>query len=227
MENNKNIDYVKIVFYFSMIISIAYLFVYGIISNESPFKYIVYNYGNDMYFDFWGCVKDNLYMQPYMNNSSYPALASLFFYFFARQIPVEADGGFFSFMAPVNNVLFMVYMLTTVCIFINLLNGYKTGSKLEKTMFGIIIILSAPYIYMFERGNLVFVALLFLMAFVFEKDSENKYIREISYLCLGIAAALKIYPAVFGLLLIKDGNYKAAVRVTLYGIAFFVIPFCV
>jgi len=151
-------------------------------------------------------------------------LACLFFGFFAKQIPVEADGGF-NFSAPVNNILFLAYMLVTISIFINLINSYKAGNQFEKAFFGMIVLLSAPYIYMFERGNIIFVALLFLMAFVFGKDSKNKYVRELSYICLGIAAALKIYPAVFGLLLIKDKNYKAAVRATLYGIAFFVIPF--
>jgi len=224
MANKKNIDCIKIVFYASMVIALIYLVIFGIVTNEAPYKFLIYNYGNDMNVDFWKCVQDNLTMQPYLNNSSYPALACLFFGFFAKQIPVEADGGF-DFSAPVNNILFLAYMLVAVCAFINILNSAKAGNQFEKAFFGSIILLSAPYIYMFERGNLIFVALLFLMAFVFGKDSKNKYVRELAYICLGIAAALKIYPAVFGLLLIKDKNYKAAVRTTLYGIAFFVIPF--
>jgi len=224
MASKKNIDCIKIAFYATMVFALLYLIIFGIVTNEAPYKFLIFNYGNDMNGDFWVCVQDNLTMQPYINNSSYPPLACLFFAFFAKQIPVEADGGF-DFSAPANNILFLAYMLVTISAFINLLNSAKAGNQFEKAFFGMIVLLSAPYIYMFERGNIIFVALLFLMAFVFGKDSKNKYVRELSYICLGIAAALKIYPAVFGLLLIKDKDYKAAVRVTLYGIAFFVIPF--
>ena len=224
MANKKNVDCIKIAFYASMVIALLYLIIFGIVTNEAPYKFLIYNYGETMNVDFWMCVQDNLTMQPYVNNSSYPALACLFFGFFAKQIPVEADGGF-NFSAPVNDILFLAYMLVAISAFINLLNSAKAGNGFEKAFFGTIVLLSAPFIYMFERGNIIFVALLFLMAFVFGKDSKNKYIRELSYICLGIAAALKIYPAVFGLLLIKDKNYKAAIRATLYGIAFFVIPF--
>jgi len=224
MANKNKFDCIKIAFYASMVIALLYLVIFGIVTNEAPYKFLIYSYGNTMIGDFWMCVQDNLTMQPYINNSSYPALACLIFGFFAKQIPVESNGGF-NFSAPANNILFFAYMLVTISVFINLLNSYKAGNQFEKAFFGIIILLSAPYIYMFERGNLIFVALLFSMAYVFGKDSKNKYVRELSYICLGIAAALKIYPAVLGLLLIKDKNYKAAVRTTLYGIAFFVIPF--
>ena len=78
---------------------------------------------------------------------------------------------------------------------------------------------------MLERGNIIFVALIALMAFVWGKDSKNKWVREISYICLGFAAAIKIYPAIFGLMLLKDKNYKAAVKCMIYGLMLFAIPF--
>ena len=56
-------------------------------------------------------------------------------------------------------------------------------------------------------------------------NSENKIIREISYICLALSASLKIYPAVFGILLLIDKRWKDAVRTAIYGIIAFFLPF--
>ena len=223
MVIKKEANIIKIVFYAAMVFALLYLVGYGLISDNSPFRYVVFNLGNDSFTDFWDCVRDNIGNDPYAHSSSYPALACIFFGFFARQL--QTIDGVVSTDANINQMMFVAYSLVLVSIFISLLNKRKRGESFEKTVFAIMMLLSAPFIYMFERGNIISLALIFLMAYVFGKDSKNKWIREISYVCLGISAALKIYPAVFGLLLIKDKNYKAAVKVIIYGIAFFIIPF--
>lgn len=63
------------------------------------------------------------------------------------------------------------------------------------------------------------------LVFFVTKDSEKRWVREIGYLCLAFAAALKVYPAIFGFVLIKEKKYKEAFRLAIYGIAVFIISF--
>lgn len=50
-------------------------------------------------------------------------------------------------------------------------------------------------------------------------------LRELALICLACAAAMKLYPALFGLLLLSDKKYKEAVRAVIYGIVLLVVPF--
>ena len=49
--------------------------------------------------------------------------------------------------------------------------------------------------------------------------------RTAAEACIAAAAAIKIYPAVFGLIYICEKRYKEAVRLIIYGILFFFVPF--
>jgi len=225
MINKSKIDIVKITFYIAMVFGLLYLIGYGLFTENAPFGNIIFNYGSDSFSDFWECVKDNITMQPYMAHSCYPAITNLLFTFFAKMVPASDPISYNLPASALNQMIFIIYNIVVVSLFFALINKCKSGNSYEKTIFLILILLSAPFIYMLERGNIIFVALIALMAFVWGKDSKNKWIREISYICLGFAAAIKIYPAVFGLLLLKDKNYKAAARCIVYGLMLFVIPF--
>lgn len=45
-----------------------------------------------------------------------------------------------------------------------------------------------------------------------------------AFICLSIAAAFKIYPAIFGLLLLKEKRWKDAGICILYGVSIFILP---
>lgn len=57
------------------------------------------------------------------------------------------------------------------------------------------------------------------------REHEDKLSRELALLLIALAAGLKIYPAIFGLLYLKDKRYKEAERLIIYGIVFFFGPF--
>jgi hypothetical protein len=63
------------------------------------------------------------------------------------------------------------------------------------------------------------------MFFVFNRNSENKFIRELSFILLAVAAGIKLYPAAFGLLLITDRKFKESIRLLIYGLICFILPF--
>ena len=88
-----------------------------------------------------------------------------------------------------------------------------------------IILLSAPFIYAVMRGNTIYFALIFLVIFLIGKDSENAFVREISYIFLAIAGAIKIYPLFFGVFLLKKKKIFESLRVALYFGAIFGLSF--
>ena len=104
----------------------------------------------------------------------------------------------------------------------------KKREEQEKFIQKILIIgimFSSPFLYQYERANIIFIALMLLITYLLLKDSDNKVAREISLICLALAACIKIYPAVFGLLLLKEKRWKESIRVVIYGILLFFVPF--
>ena len=85
--------------------------------------------------------------------------------------------------------------------------------------------LSSIFIYAYERGNLIQLTVVLSTIFLLCYNSKNKIIKEISFICLATAAALKIFPALFGILLLFDKKYKEAMRLIIYGINFTSLPF--
>lgn len=101
----------------------------------------------------------------------------------------------------------------------------KKGSKAERFLTASLMILSGVYMFSLERGNLILLALILTICFLQGYQSRNPLIRELSFLALACAAALKIFPALFGILLIYEKRFKDAIRLILYGIAVCILPF--
>ena len=89
----------------------------------------------------------------------------------------------------------------------------------------LVCILSAPSVFAFERGNLIYFTVVLIAFFLLYYRSENLLLREFAFLALSVAAALKIFPALFGLLLLSERRWREAFRLILYGILFAFIPF--
>jgi hypothetical protein len=60
---------------------------------------------------------------------------------------------------------------------------------------------------------------------IYWKDSDSKIKRELALILIAVAAGLKIYPAIFGLLYVKEKRWKETVRLVLYGLTVFFAPF--
>lgn len=57
------------------------------------------------------------------------------------------------------------------------------------------------------------------------KDSSKKAYREAALILIAVCAGLKIYPAICGLIYLKEKRWKEAVRLVLYGLICFFFPF--
>jgi len=66
---------------------------------------------------------------------------------------------------------------------------------------------------------------MFVMLFLAYYKSDNKIKRELSLLALAAAAAIKIYPLVFLMLLFVNGRFSDIVKTVVYFLLLFFVPF--
>lgn len=105
------------------------------------------------------------------------------------------------------------------------IKGKSRLGKFGESVLTLAVLCSYPMLFAVERGNIIILALVFTMVFVFFRNSENRVLRELSYISLAVAAAIKIYPAILGVLLLREKKFKDAARLTIYGIVMFFVPF--
>jgi len=96
--------------------------------------------------------------------------------------------------------------------------------KLLSVLFGFFCVFNASTLYMIERGNMLILCFISIAVFAFTYNSENKILREIGVVSLAVAAALKLYPALFMWLFISDKRYKELARCLAYFAALMIIP---
>ena len=126
-----------------------------------------------------------------------------------------------------NIIVFIALLLIVVILY-----KYICDKVLEKytdekrTLFIIATILSAPVLAgAIERGNISFLTAVLVIFALYFKDSENRALRETALILIAFAAGIKLYPAVVGVIYLREKRWKEAVRLTVYGIIVFLVPF--
>lgn len=207
---------------------LIFIFIASIlVSHGATIKNYFHAYPQDHFQDFFNSMYDTIGRHPYQNGVIYPPLCYAIYLVCLRFIPIEQLGvssmNLRIYQGPM--LSFMFYSLITFLLFIFLFLKLKKGSTKEKYTFLTLFIFSTPFLFEFERANIIFLALILLMIFFVYKDSNNKLMKEISLISLAASAAIKIYPAIFGLILLKEKRYKEIGRVIIYGILLFMLPF--
>lgn len=93
-----------------------------------------------------------------------------------------------------------------------------------ESAFALCLMWSTPYLFLLERGNVLIITIAFLGIFIAWYDSESPIRREIALMSLALAAAMKIYPAVFGVLLLREKKIKESIRCAIYFMLSFIVP---
>lgn len=161
--------------------------------------------------------------------ANYPAFCFLIFRIFYSLLP-ENEGVIyddFNIRAMQSSVIpFAVFMVVLFFCFYHIFRyQMRSKSTFEREAMAILLLLSAPFLCVFERGNLIIIALVCTFLYVMLYDSEKKAVRMLSYVCLSIAAAIKLYPAVFGIFTLLKKRYKETIVLILLGCGIFFVPF--
>lgn len=156
---------------------------------------------------------------------TYPPIARLVLFSIGKLMPTETQfvpaalikEGYGTFVI-------IMYLFACLALF------YYACSKLNKnkyTVLTVFAIISSPMLFMIDRANILCLVVALSALFVAGYRSENAVIRHLSYVCLGFAAAIKLYPVVLGLLVLKEKKAKHTIQCITYGIIICVVPFLV
>ena len=189
---------------------------------------LFYNW-NDHFMDFYNHIRYVDSPKDVYNvsmHACFPAFAYLIYFAMNRMIPADyAMDGFAIRTSPYGNMVFLMYMLIVTLMFIWAAKKYLKIKEAEQFIYMVALLFTVPSLYLFERGNIVYLVVVLLIMFLMMYESDSPVKRELAIICLAFAAGLKLYPAIFGVLYIKDRRFKETIRAIIYGILVFVLPF--
>lgn len=201
-------------FIFIMGLSLSALLINLIINPKDVFYRITVFYSHSFGSDFEYIYNISKTPTPY-NETIYPPFAHLL---------MKCIG--FVFTSWVSYAIFHVGALILCCVYLYKLINQKT---LIKVLLLICIIVSLPFLFTIERGNIIVWAFLFTVLFLYYYKSEsvknNRLQREFSYVFLAMAAAIKLYPLIFIVFLVMDKNLRGTVKTLLYTVILLTVPF--
>lgn len=194
----------------------------------------------DTFMDYFNMMIELQYANPYVHGAIYPAMCFVILKLFYLLLPAQSfdlpDGRHMltrrlnaDFLKTYRNadIGLILYLLLVIVGVWESLMSYIKGTSLEKRLLTFGLMISGPFLYAIERGNFILYSYLFLLLFAQFYKSDKFIVRVLSYICLGISAAIKIYPAVFGLMIIfeKKVDFKEIVLAVVIGVAVFILPF--
>jgi len=154
----------------------------------------------------------------------YPPLANAVFYLISRVMPADdliGEAGSFA-DHPAALLAFGAFLVLSFSLIALLLAAEPHGGL--SLPFAFFTAASFPMLFLMERGNLALLSLAALLVFVRGFYSKNTASRELGLFALGVATALKIYPLLFGLVLIKEHKWGEFLRVAWYSFLLFLLP---
>lgn len=208
--------------------------VFGSVENffdEMVYSYAISDFGQTIYF----AMSKNPYVGDF--TTSYAPLGFLFLKPFAALCSLnEAFSTPLSFeditsynkaiiVTPHFWACYVIYVIGCVLAIYFLLRKTTSLGNKNAAFFFAAVVFSDIFIYGIARGTNVLLTFVFVAAFIRFKDSPNKVLREISYICLAVAGVMKIYPLLFGVYLVRDKKIAAIVRTAVYTAVLFIVPF--
>jgi uncharacterized membrane protein YfhO len=224
MNTIKTIDKKLIFFAFSILGLIIFLSA-GFLTRGDSYYNLFQSNRNDYHMDFYKPLSE-LVDGPYAHGSIYPPLPQLAYKEMLRFVPydIAIKGASSIRKTQEGQMVFLMYQLLTLSTLFILIMTIKKGTNFEKYIFILVILFSAPFLFLFERANIILIALLSLMIFTFFKDSKNLFFREIALISLSVSIAIKLYPAIFIIWLLKDKRHKDLIKVLIYSLILFIFP---
>lgn len=126
-----------------------------------------------------------------------------------------------------NMIIFIALVVSVLIIYTYICNKVLDAYTIEERMLFVgATVLSAPVMAgALEMGNIAFLVTVIVIMALYFKDSDNALLREAALILIAVSAGLKIYPAVLGVLYVKERRWKEAFRLVIYGVIVFFVPF--
>lgn len=166
----------------------------------------------------------------YSNMACFPPLAYLMYGFFARLCGYQAEdpSDLKSHQAVGHNMtVFVLYNLICIVLLVYAVSLYfKKKGFVTLAVFPVLLIFSYPILFSsVQRGNSSFLTAVLIAIALAWRNDESKVKRELALVLIAVCAGLKIYPAVLGLLYLKEKRWGETLRLVIYGVVLFFAPF--
>ena len=192
----------------------------------------------DSAMDYFNCLAMATSDQPYADGSNYPPLCfialKILHYIVPTGVPTAdqlvqsgtATTGFFLRNYEPAFISYIVFtMLCVVGICISIIHMTRSLPEHLRYCIVLINILSGPFLFLLERGNLLLLSVCGTFIFAALHQSPNRALRIIAYISLSISAAIKIYPFIFSFILLGEHRYRAFSFTALLTFMLFIVPF--
>lgn len=230
-ENRKKIGLEKCIFCSGMIVAILVFLLAAYQTRGIAIQNLFFGDPNDTFMDFYKVIICG--RRPYAMEMIYPPLSHAILSFMGHFVPVELiEAGPFAIRASqIGMGVFFGWMMISLYVFFRVFQEMYQSSlvhsenKFVSDVVLFCVLFSTPFIFCFERGNIIFLALICLMIYLQWYQSNNKLLRFIAFVALAVSAAIKVYPAIFGILLIRERKWKQASLLIVIGAVVFFSPF--
>lgn len=128
-------------------------------------------------------------------------------------------------VSPYQLLVYLLYLLAGLLPYLFALDelGLRTG---KRRLLAAAVLFSLPMLGgALERGNLTLYVAGFALLSAALREKESRIFRAAALLLIGIAAGMKFYPAVLGLLYLKEKRFREAVILIVLGLFFVFAPF--
>lgn len=156
------------------------------------------------------------------NTGGYPPVARLLLWVIGNF--VSKSSLIFGAITSRRESLLLVVLLVLVFFVLLYQTLSKENRKGSKILF-LIIAFSSPMLFAIERGNIVLISFLLGVYFVAEYRSKSPLKKHTALISLALAASIKIYPAIYGLVLLTKKRIRDAFTALFYGLVVFLLPF--
>jgi len=216
-------DILRKIFFGGIAISFIAMLLGAFVSEGKFLTNAFHNFEDDTFGDFYNSIGDGL--NPYERGLIYPPLMYVIYGIIELCFPADLRIDLVAIRTIQNvQILFLFYMI--ICIYAAAVVFRRIIT--EKGLLGYVLVfltlVSYPMAFAYERGNSIIIAMVCLSVFLMEYKREGVR-KHIAFICLAVSAGIKIYPAIFGLLLIREKRWKDTIIAVIYGIVFFFGPF--
>lgn len=235
----------KISFFYVFLCILIGLELIFIISSLISYEYITtvfFARNKDMFMDYFNVANKVYDFNPYKYlfdkcYSNYPAFAYLIIYPFSliaknefiTNSPKDVMGlsSYYTKITFLGELSYILFALIFIVLLIILIKKYLKFNTLKTAALIFALFLSYPVLFSMERGNVIIYTFLFTLFFIVYYQSRNKILRELSLISLACAFASKFYPLIFAILLLKKGKILPLIRLSLYCMLLFIVPFMI
>lgn len=218
-----NAQTIRIAFIVILVILIGAFFLQVFFTHGALTRGIFFQDTNDTFMDFFKVQGSIASMAP-VSEGIYPPLSYIVMLPFNRFVDYNAVDPFSARdmqLGIMSLVIYLVFWMLIAGIFLSMMMKKQRGLNV---LIVFLLFLSAPMIFLFERGNINIAVLAFLAIFFACYEDKKPVVREIAIIALAVATGIKLYPALFGLLLLKKDSVFRFLRLAAYCVLLIILP---